>query len=125
VVCSKRGLARGDYRFSRRDVREYTGWGHSQLQVHLQRLQDLEYLLAHRGGRGQSYVYELLYEAKADDKQRFLARLLDVSQLRCNLPGFEDELPGGFRAHSGPIPGCFRPSPMVELPANTAANAAF
>ena len=32
VVCQRRGLARADYRFSRRDVREHTGWGHTQLQ---------------------------------------------------------------------------------------------
>ena len=64
VVCQRRGLARADYRFSRRDVREQTGWGLTQLQIHLRRLEELEYLLVHRGGRGQSFVYELLYEAR-------------------------------------------------------------
>jgi hypothetical protein len=46
-------------RFSRREVREATGWGHTQLKVHLRRLEELEYLIVHRGGRGQGYVYEL------------------------------------------------------------------
>ena len=50
---------REEFRFSRRDVREHTGWGHTQLKVHLHRLEELEYLIVHHGGRGQSYVYEL------------------------------------------------------------------
>jgi DNA primase len=49
-----------DYRFSRRDVRASTGWGDTQLRLHLGRLEELEYLLIHRGGRGQSFVYELV-----------------------------------------------------------------
>src|SRR5581483_5060244 len=50
------GLDRSDYRFSRRDVREHTGWGHSHLAIHLQRLEQMEYLLVHRGQRGRSIV---------------------------------------------------------------------
>ena len=86
-ACHQRGLDRADYRFSRRDVREHAGWGNTQLKVHLKRLEELEYLLVHRGGRGQSFVYELLYEARADDGQRFLARLIDVDQLRRQRSG--------------------------------------
>jgi hypothetical protein len=56
---------------------------------------------------------------------RFSLDFLDANQLRCNLPGFEDELPGGFRAHSGPIPGGFRPSSNIKTPANIAANLTF
>jgi DNA primase len=50
---------REDFRFSRRDVRAHTGWGHTQLKTHLHRLEELEHLLVFQGGRGQSYVYEL------------------------------------------------------------------
>ena len=32
---------------------QFTGWSDTQLRVHLERLVDLEYLLVHRGGRGQ------------------------------------------------------------------------
>jgi hypothetical protein len=69
------------------DRAEHAGWGNTQLKVHLKRLEELEYLLVHRGGRGQSFVYELLYEAGADDGQRFLARLIDVDMLRHNQSG--------------------------------------
>jgi hypothetical protein len=50
---------RKDFRFSRREVREHTGWGHTQLKVHLHRLAELEHLALHHGGHGQAYIYEL------------------------------------------------------------------
>lgn len=56
------GIERRDFRFSRREVREATGYSYEQLRVHLGRLVELEYLLVHRGGRGQSFFYELLYD---------------------------------------------------------------
>jgi DNA primase catalytic core len=59
---------RKDFHFSRRDVREHTGWGHTQLKIHLHRLEELEYLTVHHGGRGQSYVYELNWPGSASEK---------------------------------------------------------
>ena len=75
-------MERTDYRFSRRDVRQYTGWGDTQLKIHLRRLEDLEYLLVHRGGRGQSFVYELVFERSANDDKPMLPGLIDVEKLR-------------------------------------------
>ena len=59
---------RTDFLFSRRDVREHTGWGHTQLKVHLHRLEEFEYLTVHTGGRGQSYVYELNWSGSSAEK---------------------------------------------------------
>ena len=59
---------REDFRFSRRDVRDATQWGHTQLKIHLHRLEELEYLIVHRGGRGQSYVYELNWSGSTEEK---------------------------------------------------------
>jgi len=59
---------RDGLRFSRREVREATAWGHTQLKVHLRRLEELEYLIVHRGGRGQGYVYELNWAGAVEDK---------------------------------------------------------
>ena len=75
-------IARSDYRFSRRQVREHVGWGHTQLQMHLRRLEELEYLLVHRGHRGQSYVYELLYNGQGQDGQLFMMGLIDTERLQ-------------------------------------------
>jgi DNA primase catalytic core len=79
--CERLKMERADFRFSRRDVRASTGWGDTQLKVHLHRLEELEYLLAHRGGRGQSFVYELLFESKGDDSKPMLPGLIDVARL--------------------------------------------
>jgi hypothetical protein len=67
--CQRQKIERTEYRFSRRDVRAYTSWSDSQLKNHLGRLQDMEYLIVHRGGRGQSIVYELFFERPADESQ--------------------------------------------------------
>jgi len=79
--CKRQKMERSDYRFSRRDVREATGWGDTQLKIHLHRLEELEYLLVHRGGRGQSIVYELVFTRPADGGKPVLGGLIDVEKL--------------------------------------------
>ena len=79
--CAAQEMRRVDYRFSRRAVREHTRWGDTQLKIHLSRLVELEYLLIHRGGRGQSFEYELLYDG-ACDGEHHLSGLIDVEALR-------------------------------------------
>ena len=80
-ACHALGLSRSEYRFGRRDIRACTGWGETQLKVHLQRLEALEYLLIHSGGRGKPIVYELLYNSEGQDGKSFLMGLADVKQL--------------------------------------------
>ena len=74
-------VERCDVRFSRRDVRRFTGWTDFQARVHLDRLVSLEYALVHRGGRGQSFVYELLYDGQGKEGELFVIGLADVSAL--------------------------------------------
>ena len=80
--CEKENLQQDDYRFTRKEVREATGWGNTQLRIHLERLMEMEYVLAHRGKRGQSFEYELLYHGEAEDKKRFVMKLIDVETLK-------------------------------------------
>jgi hypothetical protein len=82
LECRRLHQTRADLRFSRRDVRQVTGWGNTQLKLHLSRLEEMEYLLTHRGKRGQSFVYELLYEGQGTDGKPFLMGLIDVEKLR-------------------------------------------
>jgi hypothetical protein len=82
--CERAAMERSDYRFSRRDVREFTGWGDTQLKTHLHRLEELEYLLVHRGGRGQSIVYELVFTRPKDGGKPVLGGLIDVDKLSKN-----------------------------------------
>jgi hypothetical protein len=79
--CLQLEMDQADYRFTRRDVRRYSGWSDFQVRTHLAKLADLEYVLVHHGGRGQSFVYELLYDGKGMDGKPFLMRLLDVAEL--------------------------------------------
>jgi DNA primase len=80
--CRAQQMPRAAYRFSRRAVREHTKWGDTQLKIHLARLTELEYLLVHRGGRGQSFEYELLYDGAAQEDGAHISGLIDVEALR-------------------------------------------
>jgi DNA primase len=89
---------RKGFLFSRRDVRGHTGWGATQIRVHLDRLHEMEYLIAHHGGRGLSYAYEL------------------------NLAGETDHLAGSKRPQNGGLAGGWRGD---ETRINTAPNGVF
>ncbi|PZO71074.1 MAG: hypothetical protein DI636_04650 [Pelagerythrobacter marensis] len=52
-----------------------TGWGDTQLKVHLGRLAELEYVLVHRAKAGQGHEYELLYDGEGGDGERFVMGL--------------------------------------------------
>lgn len=79
--CEKQKVAQADLRFSRRDIRAHSGWSDNQLKVHCARLTELEYLLVHRGGRGQHLVYELLFNGNDHDHPQMMG-LIDTSKLK-------------------------------------------
>lgn len=45
--------------FTRRMVREYTGWSDWQVKTHTRQLVELEYLIARFGSQGKEYRYVL------------------------------------------------------------------
>ena len=73
-------LPRCEIRFSRKTVRDYTGWSDFQIKTHMHKLTELEYLLPHRGGRGQCFEYELLYDGDGSTEPH-LSGLLAVESL--------------------------------------------
>jgi DNA primase len=73
--CTRLAMRRADLRFSRRQLRALTGWGDTQLKVHLGRLADLEYLLVHRMQAGCAQEYELLYDGEGESGERFVMGL--------------------------------------------------
>jgi DNA primase catalytic core len=115
--CKRQRIERADYRFSRREVRAVTGWGDTQLRLHLGRLEELEYLLAHRGGRGQSFVYELAFAVEGDGCKPVMAGLIDVEKLggykydgnfagvKAGFAGLESENAGSKRGQNGGVAG--------------------
>jgi DNA primase catalytic core len=84
--CQRLKMERADFRFSRRDVRAWAQWGDTVLKKHLGRLEDLEYLLVHRGGRGQSFVYELVFVRGESSSKPHLPGLIDVYDLKKSHP---------------------------------------
>ena len=118
-ACQQQGLDRSDYRFSRRDVREHTQWGHTQLKVHLKRLEDMEYLVVHRARQGRTLLYELVYQKPDADQHRFLAGLIDADHLRRHGAGADEPKSGHGRPKVGPKSGQSRPPEIDPSPDTT------
>jgi DNA primase len=82
TLAKERGAQRTDVRFTRAQVRAHAALSDTRCRMHLDRLAAMEYLLVHRGQRGQSYEYELLHDAPADADGPHLAGLIDVQALK-------------------------------------------
>ncbi|MGB6639863.1 MAG: CHC2 zinc finger domain-containing protein [Thermoanaerobaculia bacterium] len=111
-VCEEQAIEREDFRFMRREICQATAWSYHQVRVHLDRLVELEYVLVHRGGRGQSFVYELVYDGQGEDGQPILAGLIDLATLRATtggLGGLETSLGGEKEEFGGPLGGQWAP----------------
>lgn len=100
-LCKERKIDQEDLRLSRKEIRLWTGMGHSQLEIHLTRLVDMDYLLPWKGRRGQSFVYELIYNGEGKNGAAFLPGITTPEELKRKLgknakkfPGLESNLPG-------------------------------
>lgn len=115
-ACQRLGIEQSDFRFSRKDIREYSGMGNTQLKIHCQRLEDMEYLLVHRGGRGQSFVYELIYDKADESDAKHLMGLIDVRKLKYDekKSGQDDNWSGPSRGQVGPKSGGGRADENAE-----------
>ncbi len=115
TACKKKSIEKSDYRFTQWDIRTHIGWSDYQVKSHLRKLVSLEYVLVHHGGRGQQFVYELLYNGEGKDGEKFLMSLIDVNELKktCKYdPNREHEKPnreapgstqGASKEHPGSI----------------------
>ena len=102
-VTQERQMRRADVRFARADVRRVTSLSDVQSRIHLERLVALEYVLVHRGTRGQSFEYELLYDGQGGNGAPFVAGLIDVDALRSTGTTVSS------RGHAGQFAGSSRP----------------
>jgi DNA primase len=71
-----------EYRFNRRQIREYSGWSDFQVRTHMTELEELEYIFAASGKRGKEYVYEMVYTGGGEDGRPFLVGLIGIEQLK-------------------------------------------
>jgi hypothetical protein len=85
--CRQQAIPAQEYRFTRREVREFCRWSDFQVKNHIRQLEDLEYLYSIAGKKGKEYIYELLYPGGGEDGRRFLMGLAGVEQLREKIKG--------------------------------------
>lgn len=80
--CKAHAVQRSDFRFNRRRLREETGWGDTQLKVHLRRLVEMEYLLVHRAEAGRGHLYELVWDGRGQRGGSILPGLIEPGALQ-------------------------------------------
>lgn len=73
------GITTRDVRFTRRELREATGWGDTQAKLHLGRLADLEYLIVRRDVT--RFLYEMAWAGEGGDGRPFVMGLIDPQTL--------------------------------------------
>lgn len=71
-----------DFSFSRRDIREFTGWTNTRLHIHLKELVDFEYIAIETGRNGMPFRYRLAWEGQGKDGRRFVLGLKKVEDLK-------------------------------------------
>ena len=81
-IMKEKELEREEVLFTRRLLRERILWSDHQLQRHLKRLETLEYLFSHQGGRGQSFLYELVWSGEGKNGSKFILKLVDPKTLK-------------------------------------------
>ncbi|PZO47649.1 MAG: DNA primase [Alphaproteobacteria bacterium] len=126
------GVKPREARFTRRDVREATGWSDTQLKVHLGRLVELEYLFVTRAREGEHasrFVYALAYDGEGADGAPFVMGLLDASALdseNCsydeNRSAQNEDRSGLGRPPVGAWPGGGRGGEIGETPTPATAS---
>jgi hypothetical protein len=105
VEASSRELRRQDVRFSRTQVRQATALSDTQARIHLDRLIAMDYVLVHRGTRGQSFEYELLYDGQGQEGGAFVPGLIATEALRNKATTASSR--GSEAGFAGPSrPGC-------------------
>jgi len=71
--------------FTRREIREFSGWAHTRVHRYLKELVDLEYVLIDSGRNGSLCRYRLAYEGQGKNGERFMLGLTDPDQLELAL----------------------------------------
>jgi DNA primase len=81
LKSKKKDTAPESFRFTRRDIRHFSGWSDYQVKTHIKQLEDLEYIYPQAGKKGKEYVYELLATCDIPDDKPFLIGLTGMDEL--------------------------------------------
>ena len=96
----------GETSFTRRDIREYSGWSDFQVKTHIRQLVELEYLYSLTGRKGREYVYELIYQENdkenndSDENRKFMIGLADIAEVKSKAEklGISDDPESSLRS---------------------------
>ncbi|MBU3915321.1 toprim domain-containing protein [bacterium] len=80
-IAEKESIPPLELRFTRKTLREYSGFSDFQVRTHLRRLVELEYLFCEQGLQGQRFVYGQLYSAKEENQKPVFMGLIDRKTL--------------------------------------------
>ncbi len=67
--------------FTRRDIREFTGWTNTRLHIYLKELIDMEYVIVESGRNNSLQHYRLLYEGQGKDGGKFIPGLKSIDEI--------------------------------------------
>ena len=110
--------------FSRRELRDLSGWSLTQVSVHLERLVALEYLALSHARFGSAFVYEILFDLDTPETVAHIG-LIAVESLRTATSTTKGNgFCGGVPGKSGPVTGGVEtgPTPVAPLPVNALAR---
>jgi hypothetical protein len=98
AIAKQQQIRADAVRFSRRTVREKTGWSVTQVRDHMARLLELEYVVCHRvPGLASRWEYELAWDGQGQDGNAFINGLASLVKL-AGLPGSVPGQAGGAGA---------------------------
>jgi len=123
--CEEQEIEQSSFRFSRRQLINHCGWSYPQVRTHLARLTAQEYLLVHRGSRGCSFVYELLWSGEGEQGEPFVMGLIDAERLsegRALTSSNKTLTPGSQAFDPSLTPLCSPLDPPLTPDANAAAK---
>ncbi len=61
-----------DLSFTRRELREFTGWTNTRLHNHLKELMNMEYVIQDGGRCNSLQTYKLVYDGQGKDGEKFI-----------------------------------------------------
>jgi DNA primase len=121
LVKKKREAKANASTFSRKELREASGWSLTQVRVHLERLVELECLALRHGRLGSPFVYECLLDVDAPEAAAHIG-LIDVEQLKLGYNGRVAGLGPGVAGQNGPVTGGGETGPPPANPCPPAVH---
>jgi len=81
-IMDKKDITIEEIYFTRRMIREFTGWTDWQVRAHIKQLEEMQYLYARVGRKGKEYAYALNYKGQAEEGGKCYLNLTPVEEIK-------------------------------------------